>query len=278
MFYVLSKLLGFFVIPSNLMVGVGLVGILLLPTRYARAGQRLLVVSVLLIASIGILPIGNALTLPLEERFPRWDRAQGAPDGIVVVGGVIDPEISAGRGEVSLSDAAERVTAAVGLARQYPATRVVFTGGNGNLIAEGPIEADFAIRLFESLGVPRNRITVERRARNTIENAAFTKQLVVPKPGERWLLVTSAMHMPRAIGVFREAGFAVEANPVDYQTAGWYDLWTFSGSLMGGIGSTDAAVHEWLGLFVYWITGRLPVLFPAPESSESPSKTWPGHM
>jgi DUF218 domain len=82
----------------------------------------------------------------------------------------------------------------------------------------------------------RDRIIVERKSRNTTENAAFTKQLVMPKPGERWLLVTSAMHMPRAVGVFRKAGFAVDAYPVGYQTASTKDLWTLSSALMGGIG------------------------------------------
>lgn len=278
MFYVFSKIIGFFVTPFNLMVGLGLVGILLLTTCFAPVGRRLLVASIVLISSIGFLPIGTALTLPLEERFPRWDPAQGAPAGIVILGGVIATRISAARGEVALSDEAERVTAAVDLTRRYPAARVVFTGGNGNLIADGPIEADFAIRLFDSLGLPRDRIILERRARSTVENAAFTKQLVAPEPGERWLLVTSAIHMPRAIGVFREAGFPVEAYPVDYRTAGWEDMWTSPDLLMGGIRSTDAAVHEWLGLFIYWITGRLPVLFPAPQSSEFPTKTRLGHV
>jgi uncharacterized SAM-binding protein YcdF (DUF218 family) len=278
MFYMLSKVLVFFVIPSNLMVGIGLVGILLLPTRFARAGQRLLVASVVLIASIGILPIGNALTMPLEERFPRWNSAQGVPVGIVVLGGVIDAEISAGRGDLALTDTAERVTAAVDLARRYPAARVVFTGGNGNLIFNGPVEADFAIPLFESLGLPRERIIVERRARSTAESAAFTKQLVAPEPRERWLLVTSAMHIPRAVGAFRAVGFPVEAYPVDYRTVGREDLWSFPDSLMGRIGLTDMAVHEWVGIFVYWMTGRLPVLFPAPQSSEFRTKTWPGHI
>jgi uncharacterized SAM-binding protein YcdF (DUF218 family) len=165
------------------------------------------------------------------------------------------------------------LTAAADLARRYPAAQVVFTGGNGNLIGDGPIEADFAIRFLETLGVAKGRVIIERRARNTIENAAFTKQLVAPAPGERWLLMTSAMHMPRAIGVFREAGFPVEAYPVDYQTVGWENLLKIPGSLMGGIRLTDAAVHEWLGLFVYWIAGRLPVMFPAPQPSEFPTST-----
>jgi len=250
------------------MIGLGLAGILLLPTRYTRIGRQLLVASILLIAAIGILPLGDVLTIPLEDRFPRWNPASGPPSGIVVLGGAINAEISSRRGGVGLSDAAERLTAAADLARRYPAARVVFTGGNGALLGDGPREADFAICFLESLGVAKGRIIIERRARNTIENAAFTKQLVVPAPGERWILVTSAMHIPRAMGVFREAGFPVEAYPVDYQTGGWDDLLKIPGSLMGGIRLTDAAVHEWLGLFAYWITGQVSDLFPAPRPSE----------
>ena len=119
---------------------------------------------------------------------------------------MIKSEISSYRGEIVLGNTAERIIAAGELARRYPGARVVFTGGNPNLIAGGPIEADFVVRFFEKLGVPRDRVIVERKSRNTAENATFTKQLVMPKPGERWLLVTSAMHMPRAVGAFQKAG------------------------------------------------------------------------
>ena len=130
---------------------------------------------------------------------------------------MIKSEISADRGEITVGHTADRIIAAVELARRYPSARVVFVGKN---------EADFVIRLLEKLGVSRDRIIVERKSRNTIENATFAKQLVMPKPGERWLLVTSAMHMPRAVGVFRNAGFDVDAYPVDYRTTGAEDLWT----------------------------------------------------
>ena len=255
MFFVLSKTVGFIAVPSNLIVMIGLAGIALLPTRFARAGRRLVVASMIFIVAFWALPIGNALSLPLEERFPPWDPVQGTPTGIIVIGGVINPWRSAARGQVSLDEAAERLTSAVELARQYPTARIVFSSRS---------EDRFAVRFLEDLGVQRNRITVETQSRNTAENAVFTKRLIAPKPGERWLLVTSAFHMPRAIGAFHQAGFPVEAYPVDYQTAGWEDLWVFSGSLDSGIGKTDAAVHEWLGLFVYWVTGRIPVLFPGP--------------
>jgi uncharacterized SAM-binding protein YcdF (DUF218 family) len=92
--------------------------------------------------------------------------------------------------------------------------------GSGALIDDGDAEAKFAARLLESLGIARSRITLEDRSRNTLENAVFSKAIVQPKPGERCLLVTSAYHMPRAIGVFRKAGFPVEPYPVDWRTVG----------------------------------------------------------
>jgi uncharacterized SAM-binding protein YcdF (DUF218 family) len=264
MFFLASKLLGFFLVPSNILVGLGLLGAILLLTRFARAGRRLLVASVLLIVVVGVLPVGVALTLPLENRFPHWDPANGAPSVIVVLGGVINPYISIARSQVALTEAAERVTTAVALARRYPAARIVFTGGNAAVFESGPSEANFVTRFWEDLGVSPDRIFLEKRSRNTAENAAFTKQLIAPKQGEHWLLITSAMHMPRAMGVFRKAGLPVEAYPVDYQTTGPGELFSISSSLLGGIRMTDDAVHEWLGLLAYWMTGRIEHLFPAP--------------
>ena len=124
--------------------------------------------------------------------------------------------------------------------------------------------------LFESLGVPPGRITLENRSRNTAENAAYSKALAAPKPGERWLLVTSAAHMPRAIGAFREAGFPVEAYPVDYQTNGWQDLRAVFGSLSGGLRQMDTALHEWIGLVAYRLTGKSSALLPGPLPERAP--------
>jgi uncharacterized SAM-binding protein YcdF (DUF218 family) len=258
MFFELSKVLTFFIVPSNIMVSLGLAGIALLAIGYSRAGRWFLVASIVLITAVGVLPIGSGLALPLEARFPPWDANRGPPTGIIVVGGgVIKPEISVERGEITVGRTVDRIIAAVELTRRYPEARVAFVGAG---------EADFVIRFVEKLGVPQDRIIVERDSRNTLENAAFAKQIVRPKSGERWLLVTSAMHMPRAIGVFRKAGFAVEAYPVDYLTSGAKDLWRLPGALMGGIGITDLAVHEWIGLLAYWMIGRISEPFPGPTS------------
>ncbi len=114
------------------------------------------------------------------------------------------------------------------------------------------------------MGVPRARLIVEDRSRSTAENAAFTKDRLEPKAGQRWVLVTSAMHMPRAVGAFRHVGFPVEAYPVDYTTTGPADAGHLSNSIEGGVIRTDAAVHEWIGLIAYRLLGRTNALFPGP--------------
>lgn len=265
MFYYLSKIFGFFAIPSNLLILVGLVGALLLRTRFARTGWRLAIASLALLAVVGLSPVGNALIVPLEQRFPPWEPASGAPDGIVVLGGAITPEVSRVRNDVALNEAAERITVVVDLARRYPDARIIFSGGTPTLVFDEVPESQFALRLFESLGLPKGRVIAEDKSRNTIENALFSKAIAQPKAGERWLLVTSAYHMPRAVGAFRKAGFAVEPHPVDWRTGGTVDALKPFATLGDGLRRTDTAVREWLGLFAYWLTGRSSELFPGPQ-------------
>jgi uncharacterized SAM-binding protein YcdF (DUF218 family) len=262
-FFFVSKITGFFALPSNALIIVALVGVLLLRTRFARAGWWVTMCGVVALAIIGLSPVGNVLIIPLEDRFPPWDASRGVPDGIIVLGGAVTPDISAAHHDPALNEAAERITAVVELARRYPNARIVFSGGDGNLIPIGS-EADAALLAFERLGLPRERVLTEGKSRNTVENAVFSKRLVAPKAGERWLLVTSAYHMPRAIGVFRQAGFPVEAYPVDWRTVGPEDALRPFGSFSEGIRRTDTAVREWIGLTVYWLTGRSSALFPAP--------------
>jgi uncharacterized SAM-binding protein YcdF (DUF218 family) len=264
MFFVVSKLLAFFEEPSNVVILAGIVGLILTRTRYARWGWRLAVATLVLIALIGFLPIGKALTIALENRFPRWEEAGPPPAGIIVLGGAVSAYRLATRGEIGLTDAAERILVVPELAKRFPNAKIIYSGGDPGLFTRRGSEADVIPALFESLGVPPGRIMLESRSRNTAENAVYSKALAAPKPGERWLLVTSAMHMPRAIGAFREAGFPVEAYPVDYKTNGWQDLGSVLGSLSAGLRQTDTALHEWIGLLAYRLTGKSSALLPGP--------------
>jgi uncharacterized SAM-binding protein YcdF (DUF218 family) len=263
MFFILSKTAALILIPSNLLIGIGVAGVVLLFTRWRRTGTGLMAVSIVLLVLAAFLPFGTVLMHTLETRFPPWDPARGPPDGIIVLGGAIYPELSADYGTTQFIESGERLTVIAKLARDYPNARIVYSGGNGNLLGYGEAESHFVVPLVETFGVPRGRVVIEDRSRNTYENAEFSKALIKPKPGERWLLVTSAWHMSRAVGCFRRVGFPVEAYPVDWRTRRDLRLGV-SRQFGGGLSHLDEAVHEWLGLFAYWLTGRTSAFFPAP--------------
>jgi uncharacterized SAM-binding protein YcdF (DUF218 family) len=265
MFFIVSKTLAFLALPSNLLFILALFGFALLATRYRRAGRRLATVGLVLLAVIGFSPIGHLLLRVLDHRFPRWDAARGAPDGIVVLGGAISPDASQDSSEPVVGGSAGRIFALAKLARQFPSARIVYTGGNSDLIPNGPAEAMFVAPLLDQFGVARDRVLLESGSRNTAENATMTRDLVKPKTGERWLLVTTAWHMPRAIGCFRRAGFNVEAYPVDRDSRSIAAALTPSRTFAGGLHQTDQAVHEWIGLVAYWLSGRTSELLPGPD-------------
>ena len=265
LFFLLSKL-AFFFVPSNLIAVLLIVGAVLLTTRWRRAGRSLVSIGASLLLLFGLLPFGALLLLPLTERFPAWENRGGDPDGIVVLGGGgISPEISFARNTIEVTNSAGRITAAAELAHRFPRARIVLSGGSGNLIDQLALEAPLTARLLESFGVAAERITIENQSHNTAENAAFSYEVAKPKAGERWLLITSAQHMPRAVGCFRNVGFSIEPYPVDWQTGGWTLRTFLISTVSDGLGRTDVAFHEWLGLVMYWITGRINEPFPGPR-------------
>jgi uncharacterized SAM-binding protein YcdF (DUF218 family) len=233
-------------------------------TRFAAFGRKLAVITLVTLALAAFSPLGSLLLYPLESRFAPWDAARGAPDGIIVLGGSVDTDLSAAHRTPVVAHAADRLFAPAELARRYPNARIVFTGGTANLIQTEAREADYSAPVLENLGIAKERLILERNSRNTWENAIFTKQLVSPKPGERWLLVTSAFHIPRSMGIFRKAGFDVEAYPVDWRMGGRDDLFAFTNTGSDGLGRTDVAVREWIGLVAYRMMGRTDELLPGP--------------
>jgi uncharacterized SAM-binding protein YcdF (DUF218 family) len=266
MFFVLSKILGFLAMPSNLLIALALTGVGLLLTPWRRLALTLLAGSVLMLAVLGLSPLSNVLLLTLSERFPAWQAGNIDPDGVIVLGGVIDPEVSAVRGQVELDSSAERVLALLTLARRFPTARILFAGGSGNLVMEPVAETRFAKALLAQFAMTGDRFLFEEESRTTYENARNSFELLKPKPGERYLLVTSSFHMPRSIGAFRRVGFEVEAFPVDWRTRGWRDAMLPFDRASAGLSRADVAIHEWTGLLVYWLTGRSSELFPGPRT------------
>jgi len=266
MLFLLSKTIGWITLPTNFIAAFGLVGVLLAFTRYSSLGRRMALMGCLLFAGAAISPIGNILAWPLEVRFPSLVGRTDVPDGIIVLGGAIDPEQSQAYGLTDVGRAAGRITAAVDLWRRFPNARLIYTSGNPNLVGSAAGEAVYAKQLLVSLGVNPERIEIEDESRNTWENAAFTKKMVRPEKGQRWILVTSALHMPRAVGCFRHADFEVTPYPVDWRTRGWPNVLYPSWRAYENLALVDAAVHEWIGLLVYWLDGKSSAIYPGPTS------------
>ncbi len=262
MFFPFSKIVWFVLSPVNFVILLAAFAAVLSFTRFAALGRRLGALAMLGVILLAFSPLPRILIRPLENRFPQQDVAKGPVDGIVVLGGAI----GVARGDIALNSAGARMVKAVELARLHPQAKIVFTGGGANLLTPlRDTEADGARMLFAGLGFPSDRLVFEDRSRNTRENAAFTRQLVDPKPGERWLLVTSAWHMPRAIGVFRQAGFPVEAFPVDFLSANEpADFLRPYREASRGFYISEIGFKEWAGLLAYYAAGYSDALFPGP--------------
>jgi uncharacterized SAM-binding protein YcdF (DUF218 family) len=265
-FFVVSKIFWLVASPVNLLLIVALAALVMSAALPTRARISLALAAVLVLAVLAATPIGLKMIAPLEDRFPPPPADMPAPDGIIVLGGAIRGDESLTRGQAVFSEG-ERVVEAAILARRFPSARVVFTGASGSLQASASTEAPAARKLLIDLGVDPSRIILEEVARNTDENARFTAALLQPRPGQRFLLVTSAYHMPRSMGLFEKAGFDVTAFPVAWRTLGPGSGRQWDKDLPRNLETAEIAAKEWIGLLAYWATGRIAHVFPSPADA-----------
>lgn len=258
-----SKIFWWVAAPPNLFLGALAVGVVLLWTPWRRAGRRLLAVVTLAALGLAVFPVGMWLIAPLESRFPQTHEIPASAVGLITVGGAVNQFMTLARDQTALSGGAERLTEFVAIARRRPDLQLVYTGGSGALLRQDLKETLVARRFFAEMGLDPSRVVYEDQSRNTYENAVMTHALIHPKPDETWVLVTSAMHMPRSMGVFRKAGWNVVPYPVDYQTdgSGRFNYWI---GLAAGLSDLSSAIKEWLGLFAYRVLGRTDSIFPGP--------------
>jgi uncharacterized SAM-binding protein YcdF (DUF218 family) len=268
MFYTLSKVLWFALQPSSLITLALVVGTLKAVRGSPGRGRKWLVGGIAALVLAGLSPLTDLLLAPLETQYARTPLGKGDITGIIVLGGVEDGRSTSPRELMALGEAGERVTEAVALARQFPTARVLFSGGSEEVLRTKQPEAVTASRLFNALGLEPARLLIEDRSRNTAENAQFSQVIAAPKSGERWLLVTSAWHMPRAMGCFNAVGFAVEPWPVDYRTPEHFEFLRFHANIGEGLRRLDFAAKEYLGLLIYRITGRAG---PARKQANTPT-------
>jgi uncharacterized SAM-binding protein YcdF (DUF218 family) len=269
-FYYISKIAWFFATPSNLLLTLILLGLMLgLFKRFRGFGIGLGLVVTLATMALGLLPIASYILLPLEERFPPFQDDGRPVDGIVLLGGSVEAADSASRGTIIVNESAERVLDTIQLAHRYPNARILISGGGGTVFGDGEAEAPIIANYLKSVGIDPGRLLIEDRSRTTAENAIFSRGIAKPRDGERWLLVTSAWHMPRAVGVFEKVGFPVIPYPVDFRTGSGSRIHRPFAFISEGLRRLDLGTKEWAGLWGYYATGRTAVLFPRPQPSEA---------
>ena len=263
MFFILSKLFWAIAQPIDLIAVILLAGVVAGWFGHRKVLRGAATLAFLALALAAWTSLGALMLGPLEGRYQRPSPPPAKVDGIVVLGGGLEGAINLARGGYELNSGGDRFVEAAVLARRYPEARIVISGGVGTLLLEGESDATSAQRLLTALGVDPDRLTLEATSRNTYENAVFTSRMVKPKPGETWLLVTSAFHMPRAKALFDAVGFATVPWPTDYRTSGREGISLFADNSADALSNTTTAIREWIGLFAYWLAGRIPSPFPS---------------
>ena len=179
-----------------------------------------------------------------------------------MLGGDERSDISSARQVPTALDSMRRYAGFAQMARLYPDAKLVFAGGSVSRSPDPALnEAGIARQILSLIGTPIARVTFEKESRNTYENAVFAARLAQPDPHKKWLLVTSAYHMPRAVGCFRSAGWDVVPVPTGYFTTGhpsFFPVFRFDEQMH----LLTYAMHEYMGLIAYRIMGRIDALWP----------------
>jgi len=262
--FVLSKLLWIVARPTNFLLAALAVSCLLALRAERRWSARMAACLALLLVALGLVPAGLWLQRPLEERFARPDPPPAEVAGIVVLGGAQLQAITTARGRLALNQHGERMIETIPLAERYPDVPIVFSGGSGYVGGYGGNEQRVNELFVAMVGLDPARVRYESRSRNTWENALETAALVGTGADRPWLLVTSAAHMPRSMGVFRKAGLDVVPWPVDDQTTGGPEFEPAI-EMSARLDQFDEAVKEWIGLVAYRLMGRTDALLPGTQ-------------
>jgi uncharacterized SAM-binding protein YcdF (DUF218 family) len=261
--FYLSKIVWLLVQPLNLVAVLVVAAALCAWLRRAKLARNLITFAAALLVLPVVLPIDRWLLAPLETRFSDPNPWPSDVDGILLLGGAQKPRMTAHYGVPEVNAAAETLITFLALARRYPNARLAFSGGSGDMFHQELSEV-MTVKLFlREQGFDDSRVVYESRSRNTYENALLSKRLLQPKAGERWMVITNARTVPRAIGIFRQVGWEVIPIPRDHlvvpDSSGW-----FSPALLDAYSNLSQGVYEWLGLVAHYASGRTNALFPRP--------------
>ena len=263
MFPILTRIFWLLVQPLTLVMLFVLLAFLLSFMKRRGWSRTFLVLGGLLLFVTTFTTFGYALITPLEDRFQR-PAEPARIDGIVVLGGAMDGEVNSVRGGWEFNRSGDRYLETLRLALTHPEAKILVAAGPAALALDQEREAFAAQRVFTAFGIAADRIILDDNSRNTEENAQFAKSLAGDMTGQTWLLVTSAFHMPRSVGLFRMADFPVVPWPADYLASGAEGWRIKPDQPPENIAVATIALREWTGLVGYKLTGKIADWFPGP--------------
>lgn len=264
-FFVISKLAWAVLSPFMVLNLLLVFGTLFLLFGYRKIALRFLLPALLFSLSLMIFPIGDWLIHPLESRISKPEQLPDNIDGIIVLGGGEDIKTTISWQQPQVGQASDRYFGAAFLAKQYPESPIIFTGGSNLLRFDaGETPAELSHELLTMVGIDEQRLIIESQSRNTYENFQRLKTLI-PKRNGQYLLVTSAYHMPRSVGIAEKQGIKVLPYPVDYRSqTGESRQLDFA--VFEQLEKLEPAWREWVGLTAYFITGKTSQWFPTMHS------------
>lgn len=272
MFFIISKILWAMVSPLTfvtLLIGGGYLA------RAKRWGRGFIGLGAAILVIFGIFPMGQNILVFLENKVVSEPLPTKEPDGILVLGGFLDLKNSVARQQVEINSNGSRLTEMLALANRYPKARLVFSGGDGNLIKTSSSESEQLAILLKQMGFETLRIEYEGRSKNTYENMVYSREMIQPRESETWILITSAFHMPRSLAIFRSCGWQVTPYPVGYMTDGKYE-WLPDFDVLGNMSKFHVAVREFIGIMAYTLTDKIKpneikrIFFHADDSRPEP--------
>jgi len=252
-FFILSKIFWTLAQPANLLLVLLVIAAVML-WRWPRAGRVFTIVLVIGAVLVGTLPIGDYLLRDIEKTYSA-PALPARVNGVIVLGGFVSADGSIAHHKIQMNYKAERLIEFITLAHKYPHAKLVFSGGSGNPMVQDSREADWVRRAWADMGLDPSRVIWERESRNTFENAVNSKALAHPQPGENWVLVTSATHMPRAVAIFAHQGWHVIPDPVDFITINT-PFWQREFSLSENLWLLTEALKEIIGKVAYQASGK----------------------
>lgn len=258
LFFISSKLIWAIIRPGNLLVLgmiIGCLALLFKTKLIRRFGKFILSLTAIGVIIIAFLPVGDWAIRPLESQY-EYPEQLTQLDGIIVLGGGISLPQSVKQQSMQLNADGDRIAQMLALMSQFPSLPVIYTGGSGEITIPDRHAIDYLRQYLDRLDISTDRITFETRAKNTYQNAKFSHDLINPSPGQQWGLVTSAYHMPRAASVFDHLGWNVIPLPVDFK-ASYRPSFAIAFDFAENLSLLDVAIHEYLGILSYRLTGRI---------------------